>query len=792
MSAVPPPSVACGRACGARGGGVLHVRPPSPDGAECIARPGSLVDVAGQVCRAAPCGETCVYRPGRSSGSSKGEEGGTESAGAGVCCWLDETTHEALSWPSGSLGGCVAAPLRRVAPSDVHALPLARVVVVGLWERETAEGGAWVRHVAAAYTVAEGGGGGGVLHPLASAPLYLGVALCGRTLRMEGDGSGGRRRTAAVAVDFLGRTVRLEVECEPAACSAECARRAYACVSADTLVLCGDTAAATAAAAAEGERLPPPPSLRDHLLEGSSGLLAPEFCAALAGAVQGRVFGAEGEGEGGGNHGCAGVLLEGPSGVGKTFVCGLLRSWADACNRRLGGCAVDAVEVLQVEAASAGELFRGVRVGTEGGRGAGAATVRRLFAGVQASGLVVLEGVDRLSLAEPMERVAVLQLRRELERLPGRVVCVATCASRAAVAPVLVGAGALRRGLRMGAPALPQRAEFFRLRGGCGGTDADAALAMAKRCPATLPPGLLAWQGEETTAEAEAAAAATTTDPAGSVAEAVAACFGGMVGVAGLVDVVETVLVRPLLAKPDMKASDGLITGLLVHGAPGSGKTEFARSLCRLLGGGGGGGLPRFETVECVATGVVSKVVGESEENIRKVFVEARAKAPCVVLIDQFEAIAARRGTGANVKALDRMLSTLLMELDGAEEKKGAPVLVVACTSQKEALDPAVLRSGRLDIHLETPAVELEAARRLLRDGLLPHAARPEELRAAVEAATPRFQSYSETAGVVGAAKMAAMRDVVAACDNGDEMVTPDVTPEHFARALQEVLGARR
>ncbi|MBI3953927.1 MAG: CDC48 family AAA ATPase [Chloroflexi bacterium] len=139
--------------------------------------------------------------------------------------------------------------------------------------------------------------------------------------------------------------------------------------------------------------------------------------------------------------------------------------------------------------------------------------------------------------------------------------------------------------------------------------------------------------------------------------------------------------------------------GILLSGPPGTGKTLLAKAVASESG-------VNFISVKGPA--LMSKWVGESERAIREVFKKARQASPCIIFFDELDALTPRRGLGGDSQATERVVSQFLTELDGIEELRS--VLVLAATNRPDMLDPALLRPGRFDLHLELPAPD-EAGR---------------------------------------------------------------------------------
>ncbi|MDN5570466.1 MAG: AAA family ATPase [Propionibacteriaceae bacterium] len=160
--------------------------------------------------------------------------------------------------------------------------------------------------------------------------------------------------------------------------------------------------------------------------------------------------------------------------------------------------------------------------------------------------------------------------------------------------------------------------------------------------------------------------------------------------VGGLVDVKERLEVSFLapLRNPEMRALYGksLRGGLLLYGPPGCGKTYIARAVAGEMGA-------RFLNV--TLTDVLDMYVGNSEANLHGLFEAARTRTPCVIFLDELDAIGAKRSLTRNT-ATRGVVNTLLQEMDGiGSDNEG--VYVMAATNAPWDVDPALRRPGRLD-----------------------------------------------------------------------------------------------
>lgn len=143
---------------------------------------------------------------------------------------------------------------------------------------------------------------------------------------------------------------------------------------------------------------------------------------------------------------------------------------------------------------------------------------------------------------------------------------------------------------------------------------------------------------------------------------------------------------NPEMARMFGKAPRG---SLLMYGPPGCGKTFIARAVAGELGAG---------FVHATLADIMGQYFGESEKAIHSLFEAARAARPCVIFIDEFDAIGGRRtsGSSASSQALRMVTSQLLEELDGVDAANDG-IYVLAATNRPWDIDPALRRPGRLD-----------------------------------------------------------------------------------------------
>ena len=144
--------------------------------------------------------------------------------------------------------------------------------------------------------------------------------------------------------------------------------------------------------------------------------------------------------------------------------------------------------------------------------------------------------------------------------------------------------------------------------------------------------------------------------------------------------------------------------GFLLYGPPGTGKTLLAKAVAREA---------EANFIATKSSDLLSKWYGESEQQITRLFQRARQVAPCVIFIDELDSLVPARGSGAGEpQVTERVVNTILAEMDGLEELQS--VVVIGATNRPNLIDPALLRPGRFDELVYVGVPNSEGRRRIL------------------------------------------------------------------------------
>ncbi|KAH9456934.1 hypothetical protein Pst134EA_020842 [Puccinia striiformis f. sp. tritici] len=173
------------------------------------------------------------------------------------------------------------------------------------------------------------------------------------------------------------------------------------------------------------------------------------------------------------------------------------------------------------------------------------------------------------------------------------------------------------------------------------------------------------------------------------------ASFAGIGGLSDQIRELREVIELPLL-NPELFLRVGIKPpkGVLLYGPPGTGKTLLAKAVANTLS---------TNFLKVVSSAIVDKYIGESARLIREMFAYAKEHEPCIIFMDEIDAIGGRRfseGTSAD-REIQRTLMELLNQMDGFDYL--GQTKIIMATNRPDTLDPALMRPGRLDRKIEIP-----------------------------------------------------------------------------------------
>ena len=215
--------------------------------------------------------------------------------------------------------------------------------------------------------------------------------------------------------------------------------------------------------------------------------------------------------------------------------------------------------------------------------------------------------------------------------------------------------------------------------------------------------------------------------------------------------------------------------GILLYGPPGTGKTLLAKAVATES---------EANFISVKGPEFLSKWVGESEKAVREVFRKARQAAPCVVFIDEIDAVAPMRGRDLGSHVTESVVSQILTEMDGLEELHN--VTVIAATNRPDILDPALLRPGRFDRLIYVPVPDKNARKEIFRIHLR---GKPLSEDVDLEKLSERTDGYTgaDIEAVCNEATMLAIREYI---KNGGDPENPEsarIDMKHLEDALKRV-----
>ncbi len=213
-------------------------------------------------------------------------------------------------------------------------------------------------------------------------------------------------------------------------------------------------------------------------------------------------------------------------------------------------------------------------------------------------------------------------------------------------------------------------------------------------------------------------------------------------------------------------------SGVLMVGSPGTGKTLLARAIA------GEAGVPFF-TIS--GSDFVEMFVGVGASRVRDMFETAKKHAPCIIFIDEIDAVGRHRGAGlgGGHDEREQTLNQLLVEMDGFEGNEG--VIVIAATNRPDVLDPALLRPGRFDRQVVVPLPDIRGREQILKVHIRKVPEAKDVKPAIIARGTPGF-SGADLANLVNEAALFAAREN-----------SKQVEMTHFERAKDKIMmGAER
>jgi len=217
--------------------------------------------------------------------------------------------------------------------------------------------------------------------------------------------------------------------------------------------------------------------------------------------------------------------------------------------------------------------------------------------------------------------------------------------------------------------------------------------------------------------------------------------------------------------------------GILLYGPPGTGKTLLAKAVASES---------QANFINVKGPEFLSKWVGESEKAVRETFRKARQAAPCVIFMDEIDAIAPVRGTSSDSGVTERVISQLLTEMDGLEALHN--VIVIAATNRPDMIDPALLRPGRFDRLVYIPPPDPEARKEILR---IHTKGRPLADDVDIDKLASGMHNFTgaEIAAVANEAVMLAIRDFVLSGEEPDDdrIDAVRVGMKYFEKAMDDV-----
>jgi len=207
--------------------------------------------------------------------------------------------------------------------------------------------------------------------------------------------------------------------------------------------------------------------------------------------------------------------------------------------------------------------------------------------------------------------------------------------------------------------------------------------------------------------------------------------------------------------------------GILLFGPPGTGKTLMVKAIATES---------EANFISVKGAEIMDKFVGEAEKAVKRIFQKARQAAPTIIFFDEIDAIAPKRGTDFGSKVTERVVNSLLTEMDGLEEL--SDVIVVASTNRPDLLDPALIRPGRFDKIIATNVPGKKARLEIFK---VHTKTMPLAKDIDIEKLAEKTDGYvgADIEAVCREAAMIALRE---------DMEAKEILMKHFEKALEKVI----